>query len=138
MQFIGIVGHLLHGVEGFLLGLPVAEAAGLPVAQVLFVDGCAVEQRFEDFLGLGQAVEPFQYLFGRLSRMFNVSRTALGRRAIFPTRLMAAPPWLHLLGCAILSIADLAVGWQLADGSSTLPRKGISPCPVGSSFLQTL
>jgi hypothetical protein len=68
----GVVGHAggggfdiggglreeLEAFEEFAAGLPFLEAALTPVAEVLFVDGVAVEGVAEDLLNLGKAVEP--------------------------------------------------------------------------------
>ena len=54
----GIGGDFAEGGEEFLAGVPVAEAAVTPVAEVLPVDGAGVEAFREDGLDLLEGIEP--------------------------------------------------------------------------------
>lgn len=54
----GAGGEVAEEGEEFLMGLPCAESGAAPVAEVLLIDRGAVEIGGQDFLDLGEAVEP--------------------------------------------------------------------------------
>lgn len=60
----GAGGEAVDGFLGLLRLLPVAEAAELPVGEVGFVDGLAVELRLEESPNFGEGIEPIGGRFG--------------------------------------------------------------------------